>query len=46
MIFEQPNKVIFVKNDLSKVSFTGSDITRIRFDEISWGGRDQCTIIE
>jgi len=47
--FEQPNKVTFAKSKLSKVSFRFSDITRIRFDEISWGGsdgRDEFTIIE
>jgi uncharacterized protein YjbI with pentapeptide repeats len=38
IIFEQPNKVIFSKSNLSKVSFVGSDITKIRFgDKISWG---------
>jgi hypothetical protein len=48
--FEQPNKVIFGKCDLSKVSFADSDITRIRFgEEISWrgkDGKDEFTIIE
>ena len=40
IIFEQPNKVTFSKSNLSKVSFHGSDITRIKFgDKISWGGR-------
>jgi uncharacterized protein YjbI with pentapeptide repeats len=34
-------------NDLSKVSFMNSDITRIRFsDKINWGGNDGFTIIE
>jgi hypothetical protein len=48
MIFEKPNKVTFAKSDLSKVSFRGSDITRIRIgDEIFWGGMDGgFTIIE
>jgi Pentapeptide repeats (9 copies) len=47
IILEQPNKVTFSKNNLSKVSFVGSDITRIRFgDKISWGGRDEFTIID
>jgi hypothetical protein len=50
IIFEQPNKVTFSKSNLSKVSFHGSDITRIKFgDKISWGGRDgrdEFTIIE
>jgi hypothetical protein len=47
ILFEKPNKVTFAESNLSKVSFRDSDITRIRFgDEISWGGRDEFTIIE
>lgn len=46
-LFEQQNKVTFGDNDLSKVSFAGSDVTRIRFgDGITWGGKDKITIIE
>jgi hypothetical protein len=47
-IFGQPNKVIFDDNDLSNVSFAGSDITRIRFgDKITWRReQNEVTIIE
>ena len=32
---------------MSKVSFSDSDITRIRFsDKVTWGGKDKYTIIE
>ncbi len=45
--FEQPNKALFDANDLSKVSFAYSDITRIRFGGgITWGGDDEFTLIE
>jgi hypothetical protein len=45
-IFEQPNKFSFDKNNLSKASFAGSDITRIRFgDKVSWGEKG-FTIVE
>jgi hypothetical protein len=47
IIFEQPNNVTFAESNLSKVSFAGSDIARIRFgDKILWGGTDKFTIIE
>ena len=46
IIFGQPNKVLFEKNNLSKVSFANSDITRIRFgDKVSWGEKG-FTIVE
>jgi Pentapeptide repeats (9 copies) len=46
MIFEEPNKVLFEESDLSKVSFAGTDITRIRFgDKIRWS-KDGFTIVE
>jgi len=39
--------VIFDDRNLSKVSFAGSDITRIRFgNKTEWGGKDKFTIIE
>jgi hypothetical protein len=32
---------------MSKISFSDSDITRIRFsDKVTWGGNDEYTIIE
>ena len=48
IIFEQPNKVFFNYNNLSKVSFADTDITRIRFgDKIAWGDKkDDFSIIE
>ena len=40
VLFEQPEKTVFDVNDLSKVSFMNTDITRVRFsDEIRWGER-------
>jgi hypothetical protein len=46
-LFEQQNKVIFNKSNLSKVSFADSDIIRIKFgDKVIWGGQDGFTIIE
>ncbi len=45
-IFEQPSKVTFENSDVSTVSFSGTDITRIRFgDKVMWGG-DGYTILE
>jgi hypothetical protein len=47
--FEQPNKITIdnIDEDLSKFSFVGSDITRIRFGgNITWGGKDGFRIIE
>jgi hypothetical protein len=46
-IFEEPTKVIFDIRDMSNVSFSDCDITRIRFtDIVKWGGNDGFTIIE
>ena len=40
VLFEQPEKTVFDVNDLSKVSFMNTDITRVRFsDETRWGER-------
>jgi hypothetical protein len=45
--FENQNKIIFESEDMSKVSFINTDITRIRFsDKIAWGGKDKFTVIE
>jgi hypothetical protein len=48
VLFEQPGKIIFNSNDLSKISFADSDITRIRYgDKITWGEKkDDFSIIE
>ena len=47
VIFEEPSKVRFDINNMSNVSFSHSDITRIRFsDKVIWGGDDKFTIIE
>jgi Pentapeptide repeats (9 copies) len=46
-VFEEPNEAEFDTNDLSKVSFANSDITKIRFsDKVKWGGNDGYKIIE
>jgi hypothetical protein len=46
-IFEQPYKVLFDVNDLSKVSFAGCDISKVTFtDKVKWGGKDHLKIIE
>jgi Pentapeptide repeats (9 copies) len=46
-IFEQPTKVTFNISNMSNVSFSDSDITKIRFsDKVTWGGNDGYTIIE
>jgi uncharacterized protein YjbI with pentapeptide repeats len=46
-IFEQPYKALFDVSDLSKVSFAGSDISKVTFtDEVKWGGKDHLKIIE
>jgi len=46
-IFEQPTKTVFDVNDLSKVSFAGSDISKVTFtDKVKWGGNDCLKIIE
>jgi hypothetical protein len=40
VLFEQQNKIVFNDNDLSNVSFSGCDITRVRFgDKITWGDK-------
>jgi uncharacterized protein YjbI with pentapeptide repeats len=47
VIFEQPYKAMFDINDLSKVSFAGSDISKITFtDKVRWGGDDGLKVIE
>lgn len=47
VIFEQPGKVFFNDNNLSNVSFTTSDITRVRFGpRVRWGGKDYFRVIE
>jgi hypothetical protein len=46
-IFEQPNKVLFDVDDLSKVSFAGCDISKTTFtDKVKWGGKDHLKVIE
>jgi hypothetical protein len=46
-LFENQNKCIFDVEDLSKVSFLGTDITRIRFGpKINWGGEDGFRVID
>jgi uncharacterized protein YjbI with pentapeptide repeats len=46
-IFEEPTKITFDISNMSKISFSHSDITRIRFsDKVTWGGNDGYTIIE
>jgi uncharacterized protein YjbI with pentapeptide repeats len=55
-IFENPNKIFFGAHttadedpieDMSRVSFINTDITKVRFtDKVVWGGKDKFTIIE
>lgn len=46
-IFEQPAKTMFDVYDLSKVSFAGTDISKVTFtDKVKWGGKDHLKIIE
>jgi len=33
IVFERPNEVSFSNNDLSNVSFAGSDVTRVGFGD-------------
>jgi hypothetical protein len=45
--FEPTENVVFNVEDLSKVSFMNTDITRVRFsDKARWGERDKFKIIE
>jgi len=47
VFFEKQKQVIFDVDDLSKVSFLGTDISSIRFGEnIRWGGSDGFTLID
>ena len=47
VIFGEPTKVTFDISNMSNVSFSDSDITRIRFgNKVTWGGDDKFTIIE
>jgi len=47
VIFEEPTRVTFDVSNMSNVSFSDSDITKIRFsDKVKWGGDDKFTIIE
>ena len=40
VLFEEPEKTVFDVNDLSKVSFLNTDITRVRFsDKVRLGGK-------
>ena len=45
--FEEPGKITFNVSNMSSVSFSDSDVTRIRFsDTVTWGGHDKFTTIE
>ena len=45
--FKNQNQVIFNVENLSKVSFRNTDLTRIRFgDKVKWGGNDGYTILD
>jgi hypothetical protein len=46
-IFEQPSKTLFDVDNLSNVSFAGTDISKVTFtDKVKWGVEDDLTIIE
>jgi uncharacterized protein YjbI with pentapeptide repeats len=45
--FGNPSKVTFESEDMSKVSFINTNITKIAFsDKTTWSGKDKFTIIE
>ena len=45
--FDKPNKIVFDVEDLSKVSFMNTDISKIKFrDDAKWGTYDKFRIIE
>lgn len=46
-IFEQPYKALFDVDDLSKVSFARTDISKVTFtDKVKWDGKDHLKIFE
>ena len=46
-IFKEPSNVTFNISNMSNVSFSNCDITRIRFsDKVAWGGDDKFTVTE
>lgn len=46
VLFKDQDKVIFDVDDLSKVSFRNTDLTKVRFSEkIRWGGKNGFSII-
>ena len=47
MIFEGKDKVIFEVEDMSRVSFKDTDITRVKFgDMVRWGSKDRFRVME
>jgi len=47
VFFKNQEKIIFDVDDLSKVSFLNSDITKVRFGErVRWAGKDGFTIVD